>query len=593
MKAVKQLFYTLCDVFVLIAVGGLIVPSFSYGKNSSPPPIEEADDSPGQGDERRNNPCGYLPDPPGKANGIDKHCPPLGSSGGVARGDFNGDGIADLAIGVPYEDINGYNAVGTVNIIYGSGMGLTSSGDQLLEPRTFGYPLHSNDHFGWALASGDFNGDGYADLAIGMPDYEALQNEPNVGRVFLVNGGANGLNLNSARSLDTVADARGRQGAALVWGDFNGDGYGDLAVGIPEATAPGDGFACSRLAFDSSAAGKVHVYYGSASGLTTFGAQVFRQGVCDFGTDGDGVGDSPEGGDRFGSSLTALRRTNGADDLVIGAPYEDLGLFDKIDAGIVHVIPGFRSGLDPFYAQILSQDTPGVGGAAETGDLFGRTLASGDVDGDGRGDLVIGVPNEDLSSNTEADAGGVHVFMDRDADRFIPSASLFISQASIPGVSVEAGDRFGWALAIGDFDGDGYGDLAIGSPGEDFSGLTDAGLVSVLYGTSNGPSTTRTQNWTQDSSGVIDVAEEGDQFGYALSAWNFGNGSRADLAIGAPFEDLVSTITETLQEDAGAVNVLYGSATGLTATGNQFWNQDSPGILDAAQTGDRFGSTLY
>ena len=107
-----------------------------------------------------------------------------------------------------------------------------------LEPRTFGFPLHSNDHFGWALASGDFNGDGYSDLAIGMPDYDLL--DPNEGRVFLVDGGKDGLNFKTARTLYSLSGLDfGRRGAALVWGDFNGDGYGDLAVGIPEATAPG------------------------------------------------------------------------------------------------------------------------------------------------------------------------------------------------------------------------------------------------------------------------------------------------------------------------------------------------------------------
>jgi FG-GAP repeat len=183
--------------------------------------------------------------------------------------------------------------------------------------------------------------------------------------------------------------------------------------------------------------------------------------------------------------------------------------------------------------------------------------------------------------------------MDRDANGFIPSASRFISQGSLSGVSVEAGDLFGWAIAIGDFDGDGYGDLAIGVPGEDVSDISNAGLVDVLFGTSNGPSTTRTQIWTQNSAGVADVAEPGDEFGYALSAWNFGKGPQADLAIGVPLEDIVSSSTGALQLNAGAVHVLYGSATGLTATGSQFWTQDSFGILDVAQPGDRFGNSLY
>ena len=67
-----------------------------------------------------------------------------------------------------------------------------------------------------------------------------------------------------------------------------------------------------------------------------------------------------------------------------------------------------------------------------------------------------------------------------------------------------------------------------------------------------------------------------------------------DLAIGAPLEDLTSASTGTLMQDAGAVHVLYGAmTTGLATTGSQFWTQDSAGIGDSVQVGDRFGNTLY
>lgn len=159
---------------------------------------------------------------------------------------------------------------------------------------------------------------------------------------------------------------------------------------------------------------------------------------------------------------------------------------------------------------------------------------------------------------------------------------------------MEAGDRFGWALTTGDFDGDRRDDLAIGSPGEDIGTIPNAGQVHVLYGSASGPSMTRIQSWHQDSTGIPDQLESGDNFGYALSAWNYGRTNHADLAIGAPFEDLFS-LAGLEQVDAGAVHVIYGSATGLssTATAAQFWTQDSSGINDVAQPGDRFGHALY
>lgn len=79
-------------------------------------------------------------------------------------------------------------------------------------------------------------------------------------------------------------------------------------------------------------------------------------------------------------------------------------------------------------------------------------------------------------------------------------------------------------------------------------------------------------------------------------AWNYGEGSQSDLAIGVPFEDLLSTSTGTQQADAGAVIILYGSSSGLAATSTmpaELWHQNVSGINDSAQVGDRFGFVLY
>jgi hypothetical protein len=162
------------------------------------------------------------------------------------------------------------------------------------------------------------------------------------------------------------------------------------------------------------------------------------------------------------------------------------------------------------------------------------------------------------------------------------------------GTSVEAGDRFGWALTTGRFDSDFVDDLAVGSPGEDVGAIVDAGIVQVIYNSTSGPVFSTAQLWIQGSGGIPDAAEQGDQFGYALSAWNYGRDDRSDLAIGAPFEDLPSGGVS--QTDAGAVVVIYGTAAGLTATTAnpaQLWHQDVSGVNDVVQQGDRFGLSLY
>ncbi|HYI37575.1 MAG TPA: hypothetical protein VEX39_13250, partial [Thermoleophilaceae bacterium] len=135
----------------------------------------------------------------------------------------------------------------------------------------------------------------------------------------------------------------------------------------------------------------------------------------------------------------------------------------------------------------------------------------------------------------------------------------------------------------GDFNGDGFGDLAVGAAREDVGAVADAGVVHVIYGSAAGLSATGSQYWNQNSAGIADAVEAGDGFGSTLTTGDFNGDGRDDLAIGAPAEG-VGAFGAT-----GVVHVLYGSAAGLTATGSQYWNQNSAGIADATETGDRFG----
>ena len=111
-----------------------------------------------------------------------------------------------------------------------------------------------------------------------------------------------------------------------------------------------------------------------------------------------------------------------------------------------------------------------------------------------------------------------------------------------------------------DFDNDGFADLAVGVPREGVGTAELAGAVNVLDGSANGLSGAGSQLFVQGGGGVSDAAEPFDFFGNALAAGDFDNDGFIDLAIGVPGED-IGTIA-----DAGAVNVLYGSASGLSAS---------------------------
>jgi len=249
----------------------------------------------GQSGVHRDDPCDQLPDPPGKALGIDKKCPQGGSSSGVAKGDFNGDGFADLAIGEPGATIGGHANAGDVIVIYGSGSGLSTTAHRAdiwfgdLWPSRVGgartVDSQAGDLFGSALASGDFNGDGFSDLAIGIPGKDAEMTTggcafgctyENVGQVVLLYGSANGLFVRTGQAFDfTLNDhfylrdghvaAGAKLGQSLAWGDFNGDGAGDLAIGAPNYKLDAGLFAANQEA------GAVWILMGTKKTSTSFG----------------------------------------------------------------------------------------------------------------------------------------------------------------------------------------------------------------------------------------------------------------------------------------------------------------------------------
>ncbi len=150
----------------------------------------------------------------------------------------------------------------------------------------------------------------------------------------------------------------------------------------------------------------------------------------------------------------------------------------------------------------------------------------------------------------------------------------------------EAGDFFAISLASGDYDGDGHDDLAIGVSGEDVGAVADAGAVNVVHGSGSGLTAAGDQLWHQDTPGVLAMAEAGDFFGHSVASGDFDGDGHDDLAISASDEDVGAVV------DAGAVNVLYGSGSGLTAAGDQLWHQDTPGVLGMAEAEDLFGFSL-
>jgi len=493
-----------------------------------------------------------------------------GFGAAVARGDFNGDRFVDLAIGIPWEDTTNTPwpvilDAGAVEVIYGTASGLATANRQFWRQGALGLDdvAEAGDLFGAALAAGDFNADGFDDLAIGVPG-ESVGSVQGAGAVTVIYGSPSGLSTTAVPSqswhqdspdaLDR-AESEDYFGQSLAVGYFNADPYADLVVGVPG---------------ENYGAGSVHVFYGSAAGVSATADRVFSQG-----SDTDGLLDVGETDDYFGLALAAGDfDCNGYDDLAIGVPYENG------QQGAGHIVYGAPVGLRLLNNQFLDQDALAVTNEAQFGDQFGFSLAAGDFNDDDCVDLAIGVPGEDDFLNLIASPGAIHVFYGS-ANGFSGFFEWFTYQKD----AAETGDSFGTALTSGDFNGDGYDDLAIGVPGENVGWIdgvgpiVDAGAVTVIYGSSVGLSYYNeigSQFWNQDFPGVEDFAEQGDNFGRSLVAGDFNNDGRDDLAVGVPLEDFYSANGSV--EDAGGVNVIYGSSNGLTSgrvsvVPDQFWTQ--------------------
>ncbi|WP_330338742.1 FG-GAP-like repeat-containing protein [Streptomyces sp. NBC_00557] len=434
----------------------------------------------------------------------------------VAKADFNGDGIGDIATSAVGAYVSGHKNAGQVVVLYGSASGVTSAKRTTISQNTSGVPgtAEAGDFFGAEMAYADFNGDGYDDLAVGAPG-EKVGTDTDGGGVAILFGSSSGLTGKAVDLPDPAPSSHDFWGKDLAAGDFDGDGKADLVVGSSSST--------------------LYLYKG---GFTTSGAYGSRSTVKP--PIISGTNDDPYGP----MSLTAGDvNGDGRTDLVVDG-YETQTSYGW---NTNYWLPGGASGLSGSTAKALK---PGI------------ITAIGDINGDGFGDIVSGAGWDATTGDgtpvpDSSNGGRVNVTYGSASG---PAGTTGISQntGSVPGTS-EKGDGFGWDLDLGDVNGDGYQDLVVSSPDEDIDGVTDTGMVTVLYGSASGVNTASgAQAFEQNTPGVPGTSEKSDLFGADVKLDDVTGDGKADLVVGS-YEN----------SGNGGITYLPSDGTKITTSGSR------------------------
>ncbi|MEU6002953.1 FG-GAP-like repeat-containing protein [Streptomyces sp. NPDC047197] len=430
--------------------------------------------------------------------------------------DFNGDGHRDIAVGAPYKTVGGAQAAGEVVVAFGTADGPATTGKASLTQSSSGVPgtPEDSDHFGMSIASGDLDGDGYADLVVGA-DGEDVGDFEGQGSVTILWGGVKPFTSSTTTTVENPEQWQSH-GWDVAVGDFTGDSGADLAVIEPRAAVVYKG------GFDR-ASKPVPAYTLSV----------------------------PGGGLRYSEAAVGDVNGDGKDDLAVTG-----------DAGTG------RPGTDIFTGQ------EGRPNRIQRVDDGNTAVALGDVNGDGFDDMATSLTWPEFFSVDDPSNGSGYVRVRLGSPTgFGEPVTLHQNSAGVPGAN-EDGDNWGASVTIGDVTGDGKAELVVGANGEQLGDLDNAGDVTVFRGSASGVSQSSVVRVSQDTAGVPGAAEAGDLFGAQVRIADYDKDGKGDLAVTASFENNRSgglwTLPGTSSGLTGSGSTSLSSADFGLASGSRF-----------------------
>lgn len=472
----------------------------------------------------------------------------------IAAGDFNGDGFDDLMAVAHWADPNGMSKAGEIYVVFGTSTPSFASPMKLDTLGSHGFVINGQESFGtiagYGLSSGDINGDGIDDMIIGNHWRDANGNV-NAGETHVIFGKttpfASVLELSSSLIdgssgfVVNGVDARDQSGHAVASGDINGDGYDDLIIGAPY-----------RYTYSQDRYGEAYVVFGFNDTATDTLDLSSLDGSTGFALASPSRLWGAQAGNAVGSGDV---NNDGYDDVIIGAPEAEVSGGNT--EGRAFVVFGkstsFSSWID--LASLDGNNGFSLEGPNER-DYLGHAVGSGDINGDGIDDLIVGAPGgtctHTFSHNCRLDnqnKGKTFVVFGQNSF----AGSSLINPSSLNGSDgfvlngIHYLDNSGSSFASGDINGDSIDDLVIGARRADRPGFSSSssgdpnrshGEAHVVFGKTTGFASSIELASLDGTTGyVLHGVSTRAQLGRAVATGDFNGDGRDDVFMGGEEAD--------------------------------------------------------